>query len=348
LLRDPGRLLPVAGAVAFVLAVPQAALAQGFGGTVADHLVRGDSLLAQGRNSEAVVQFQEARTLCPNPAEIVASLQGEARALIGQRELLPAAGLLEEAAGRFPDDPRVPDLLYTAAMTRQQSGQVAKAVDLMRKALAKSPTPDVLPMIKFQLARSLRLGGEAAEAVEVLKDFETAFPKSPLLPNALYTLASAEHDLGQLDPAEAQYRAVIERYKGTPAATEAHFELATVLTERGKRGEAAEFYRKFVALNPGSEVAARALERAGDMRLFKAPRESAELYALAAVKAAANPKPAAPDLMVSRWLETKKRAADLMSRGWIIGVGVAGALGALALAGLWLVRRRRAPHPVGA
>src|SRR2546427_6265921 len=123
------RARPLAVLAAF-LCPATVAYAQGFGGTVADHLVRGDSLLAQGRNSEAVVQFQEARTLCPNPAEIVTSLQGEARALIGQRELLPAAGLLEEAAGRFPDDPRVPDLLYTAAMPRRQSRQVSAAVDM--------------------------------------------------------------------------------------------------------------------------------------------------------------------------------------------------------------------------
>src|SRR4029077_19354629 len=38
-------------------------MAQGFGGTVSDILVRADSLLAQNRANEAIVQYQEARTL---------------------------------------------------------------------------------------------------------------------------------------------------------------------------------------------------------------------------------------------------------------------------------------------
>src|SRR5213593_2802541 len=86
-------------AVLPALLCPAAAVfAQGFGGTVSDHLVRGDSLLAQGKSAEAIVQFQEARTLCPTPAEIVAALQGEAQGHLMQNETLPAVGLLEEAA----------------------------------------------------------------------------------------------------------------------------------------------------------------------------------------------------------------------------------------------------------
>src|SRR3989442_3936653 len=94
--------------LATLLCPATVAYAQGFGGTVADHLVRGDSLLAQGKTAEAIVQFQEARTLCPTPTEIVAALQGEAHGRLRQDEALPAGGLLREGGARFPGHPRAP------------------------------------------------------------------------------------------------------------------------------------------------------------------------------------------------------------------------------------------------
>src|SRR2546422_8240119 len=115
------------------------AYAQGFGGTVADHLVRGDSLLAQGKTAEAIVQFQEARTLCPTPAEIVAALQGEAQGRLMQDEALPAVGLLREAATPFPGHPRASQLLYQAPPPPLPAGGGGQAVPLYRPALHPQP-----------------------------------------------------------------------------------------------------------------------------------------------------------------------------------------------------------------
>ena len=75
----PLRALSIVALSAVALARAEPALAQGYGGTVADIVVRGESLIAQKRYSEAVVQFQEARQLCPTSAEAVRSLQGEAQ-----------------------------------------------------------------------------------------------------------------------------------------------------------------------------------------------------------------------------------------------------------------------------
>jgi tetratricopeptide (TPR) repeat protein len=339
-------LLLFAAAVAWA----PAARAQGFGGTVTDTLVRGDSLLTQRRPNEAIIQFQEARTLCPTPAESVHSLQGEAQARLALDELLPAAGLLEEAATTYPDDPRVPDLLYAAGSARYKAGDLDKSIELWRKALRKSPTPDLLPSVKFRLAQALRFrGGQGQqEVVEILKDFESSYPNSPLLPNALYTLAIAHHDLGKLQESETEYRALIERFPGRPAAIEAHFELAAVLVERGKRKEAADLYRRYVSLNPRSPEAAFALERAGDLTLLRDPKESFQLYAIASVKAKDNPPTDVPGLASSRWLPFKKGLAGALSRVWVLVV--AGTLGAagLALLAAWIVRRmrgRRIPVP---
>jgi len=347
--------------------------AQGFGGTALDHLVRGDNLLAQKRGSEAIVQFQEVRTLCPTDAEIVAALAGEARGRLMQNEWLPAVGLLEEAATRFPDDPRASNLLYQAGSAAQRADEIDRAIDLYKKALERNPTPDIVPPLKFQMAQAMRLKARPGDAIEVLKDFEKDYPESPLLPNALYTLAIATHDKGTgdhnglvsrllhpfrehhpRDPAllrdsAAIYGRLIERFPGRPAANEAHFEMGLVLSELGRRAEAAEYFSKYVTLNPSSPEAATALERAADRKFLRSPTESAQLYALALVKAKANPKPAVPDYALSSWLPLKRTVADLLSRVWVLAILGVVVLGTALFAGRVVLRRfRRASNPVGA
>ncbi len=340
------RLLPI---LVVALQFASEARAQGFGGTVSDMLVRGDSLLDQKRPNEAMVQFQEARTLCPTPAEMVHSLKGEALSNLALGQILPAAGLFEEAAGRFPDDPRVPDLLYAAGLAREKAGEVDRTIDLLRRALDRSPTPDVLPSIGFHLAQALRSRARPAEAVEVLKDFETKFPDHPNLPNVLYTLAIAYHDTKDLERSEAGYRSLMKRFPDKQAAIEAHFEVASVLADRGKAAEAADYYQKYVALNPGSPVAAAALERAADLLLVRSPKQSAQLYALARVKANVNPLPPIQELAPSRWLGVKEGLAQTLSRVWVMALLGAAAAAGLWLLGRWLLRRLRGqPQPAQA
>jgi len=329
-------------ALALVLAAVAGppARAQGYGGTVADILARAESLLAQNRANEAIVQYQEALTLCTTPAETVAALRGEARAHIAIQEFLPAAGLLEEAAQRFPDDPRTADILLLAGVARRQGGDLAAVAPLLRKALERNPTPDILPGLTFELARALRLTGRPDEVVVLLKDFETTFEMSPLIPNALYALAIAQHDAGDLAGAEATYRHLIDAYPHTQATLEAFFEMGQVLAERGgHRAEAAEYFRRYANGAPGSPVAARSMERAGDLAFFSSPKEAALMYGVAQAKALTNPAPPAADLQVSRWLGTKKGIAGALSSVWVVTLVAAVAL-ALA-GGMFVVMRRR-------
>jgi tetratricopeptide (TPR) repeat protein len=342
-------------AVLMTLLMPaRAALAQGFGGTVADHLVRGDSLLAQGKASEAIMQFQEARTLCPTPAEIVSALQGEAQGHLMQEEPLPAVGLLEEAATRFPDDPRASNLLYQAAFAAQRAGEIDKAIELYRHALDHKPTQDIVPPLKFRLALALRLRGRAGEVIDLLKDFEKDHPDHPLLPNVLYTIAIADHDLGsgnraKLEESASIYKKLIDRYPDRPAAIESHFEMGLVLDELGRNAEAVDYFTKYVTMNPASPEAATALERAADLMLLRAPKRSAELYALAKIKAKVNPKPTDPAFALSRWLTIKRALADVLSRVWVLAVLAVVVLGVFVLLGWLIVKRfRKAPVPASA
>ena len=332
------------------------AYAQGFGGTVADHLVRGDSLLAQGKTAEAIVQFQEARTLCPTPAEIVAALQGEAQGRLMQDEALPAVGLLDEAATRFPDDPRASNLLYQAGLAAQRAGEADKAIQLYRRALDRNPTQDIVPALKFQIAQALRLLGRPGEVIDLLKDFEKDHPEHRLLPNVLYTMAIAEHDVAtssreraKFEESAAIYKRLIEKFPGRPAAIEAHFELGLVLMELGRDAEAADYFTKYVSMNPSSPVAAAALEKTADLMLFRSPKRSAELYGLARVKATANPKPSDPAFGLGRWLKIKETMADALSRSWVLGILGMVVLGAVALFGRLIMKRfRKAPAPASA
>ena len=344
--RYPGR-----GLAALLLLLLPAAVsnvyAQGYGGTVEDILARGDIFLLQDKPREAIVQFQEVRTLCPTLPQMVESLRGEARARIAMGAPLQAAGLFEEAATIFENDPRVPDLLYAAGSASHRGGDTARAIGLLQRALDAGPTPDLVPRIKFRLSQALRLRGQNARAIELLVDFEERYPNHALLPTILYTLAIAHHDVGDLATSESNYRKLIETFPGTQASTEAHLELAQVLAESGRALEAAQFYRLYVDLSPGSPYAAKAYELAGDMLLFRSPKESAQLYALARIKEKINPQPRTDTMKIGGWIDLKSTLAGLLARTWLVVV-----LGAIVLAGLaWgartlagLFRRRGVPN----
>jgi TolA-binding protein len=334
------RLVPaVAAGALLALTSVRPAAAQGFGGTVEDILARGDNLLRQQKPNEAIAQFQEARTLCATPAETVTSLQGEARARMANREFLPAAGLLEEAVQRYPDDPRQPDLLYMAGLSRSQGGDLEGSATLLRKALDSSPTADLVPSLRFWLARSLRLSGKPKEVVELLKNFEQEFPENQLIPRSLYYLGLAQHDSDDLAGSEATYRHLIETYPHTQDTAEAYFDLGQVLAERGKREEGVQFLRTYANANPSSPVAARSMELAGDLSLFHSPKEAALYYGVAKVKSTSNPVPAQADLQVSRWLPTKTKIARWLSEVWIVVALAVVAAAVLAGAG-WIVFKR--------
>jgi tetratricopeptide (TPR) repeat protein len=186
------------------------------------------------------------------------------------------------------------------------------------------------------------LSARPAEALAVIEGFETAHSDHQLTPTVLYTRAIINHDLDRLAESETIYRGLVEKYPNTAAAVEAHFELGSVLGALGKRREGAEAYRKYVALKPGAMEAAAALERAGDLLLFRSPKESAELYGLAAVKAAANPKPNLPELEVGRWIGAKRTIARTLANVWIVGGAAAVVLAGIAWIAIRLIRRRRA------
>jgi tetratricopeptide (TPR) repeat protein len=343
-----------AGAVLAAFLAPRPASAQGFGGTVEDILARGDSYLQQQRPNEAIAQFQEARTLCATQAETVTALQGEARGRMQNKEYLPAAGILEEAINRFPNDPRQPDLLYMAGLARNQGGDMAGAATLLRKALDANPTPDLLPHLRFWLARSLRLNGKPKEVVDLLKTFEADFPQNQLIPRALYYLGLAEHDSGDLAGSEATYRHLIETYPHTQETAESFFDLGQVLAARGSREEAVQYLRTYANANPSSAVAARSMELAGDLTLLHSPKEAALYYGVAKVKSTSNPQAPTPDLQVSRWLGMKTAVARWLSEVWVV-VALAVVAAALVAGAAWMVLKRRrgsrgpaAPEPSNA
>lgn len=331
--------LIAAACVAAGLATP--AFSQGYGGTVTDTLVRADALLAQKRSNEAVVQFQEARTLCATPAEMVAAFQGEAKALLQMKEPLAAAGLLEEAAAKYPDDPRLADLLFLAGGARRQGGDPAAAVPLLTRALEHNPTGDIIPAVKFELARALRMSGQPEKVADLLKDFETDYPDNALIPVVLYTLGIAQHDSNRLTDSEATYRHLIDKYPQSQASVEAFIDMGDVLASLGKRQEAMVFFRRYANGMPSSPFAARAMERAGDMAFLTSPTEAAMYYGVAKTKAGVNPTPPAPEMQVSGWLGTKLTLAQTLANVWVMGAAGTVLLLIVAAVVFKVMKRRR-------
>jgi hypothetical protein len=96
-------------------------------------------------------------------------------------------------------------------------------------------------------------------------------------------------------------------------------------------------------------VTAGAMVKAADLLLFLSPKESAQLYALAQVKAKVNPQPTDPNYGLGRWLSAKQTLAGALSRLWLIIILGMLILGTMLLLGLIIVRRfRKAPAPAGA
>jgi tetratricopeptide (TPR) repeat protein len=156
-------------------------------------------------------------------------------------------------------------------------------------------------------------------------------------------------DRARLDEAAAIYTKLIGKYPGQPAAIEAHFEMGLVLSELGRKAESADYFQKYVSLNPTSPEAPIALEKAADLLLFRAPSRSAELYALAQLKAGTNQKPSTTEWSLSRWLPAKRRLADALARTWVLAVLGLVVLAAVLLLARVLVRRlRKTPVPAGA
>src|SRR4029078_7271787 len=166
-------------------------------------------------------------------------------------------------------------------------------------------TPDLLPALRFWLARRLRPDGKPKDGVELLKTFETGFPENPPTGSALYYLGLAQHDTGDLAGSEATYRHLMEAYPHTQETSEALFELGQVLAARGVRDEAVQYLRTYANANPSSAVAARSMELAGDLMLFHSPKEAALYYGVAEVKAANNPSPGNPTLVVRCWARSQ-------------------------------------------
>src|SRR5439155_26707962 len=110
---------------------------------------------------------------------------------------------------------------------------------------------------------------------------------------------TGNHDRAKIEEAAAIYRKLIQKFPGRPATIEAHFELGLVLSELGRGAEGADYFTQYVSMNPTSPEAPAALEKAADLLLFRSPKQSAQLYALAQIKAKS--KPSDPGWALSRW-----------------------------------------------
>jgi tetratricopeptide (TPR) repeat protein len=162
-------------------------------GSARAHQLRGRSLQAQGRNTEAEAELEAALAAGPPTAEVLVALGDLRRAKLSFKE---ARAAYSRAVELSPGDY---DALYGLGVCDSYAGEHATAADLFRRAL--SVAPDSAPA-RLALGISLLQTGQAAAAVTEL---EEAARLEPRMRQAYYQLGRAYQVLGRPTEAEAAF-----------------------------------------------------------------------------------------------------------------------------------------------
>ncbi len=127
----------------------------------------GDTFLREGKFGEAATRFQVVAPLAPDNPGVKFGLGGS---FIATKRLADGMAIVEDAAIKWPNDPRGPFFRGWAAEEGGES-DVPRAITFYQEALGKSPT--FVPA-SLRLASLLQRTGRADDALKVLKGAEEA------------------------------------------------------------------------------------------------------------------------------------------------------------------------------
>ena len=162
------------------------------------HQLRGQSYAAEGRNADAVVEFEAALAAAPASVEVLVSLADLERAKLAFAEARAHYAQAAELA------PSAYDALYGLGACDSLAGDHAKAVGSFRRALRVSP---LSAPARLALGISLLQTGQAQDAAAEL---EEAARLEPRMRQAYYQLGRAYQSLGRTSDAEAAFAKVQE------------------------------------------------------------------------------------------------------------------------------------------
>jgi len=192
-------------------------------------------LQAQGRPTDAILQYRQALALTPDYADALYNL---GNALQQTGEIEEAAACYRRAVALNPGFVEAHNNLGNALLELERPGE---AVDAYRQALALQP----------DLAETHNNLGNALKALHRLDDavagYRQALALKPNFADAHNNLGNAFQAQQQLDEAVAQYRKALAL---RPDFVDAWNNLGTALQERGERTEAEAAFRRALARDP--------------------------------------------------------------------------------------------------
>ena len=125
--------------------------------------------MLNGRNNEAIAQYQEIQRQTPNSALVLNNLANLYQREQDNRALTTA----EQALKLAPDNPAIQDTLGWILV---EQGQAPRGLELLRKAVAKPPK---VASIRYHYAVALARTGDNIQARKVLEDVLRHEPKFP-------------------------------------------------------------------------------------------------------------------------------------------------------------------------
>jgi tetratricopeptide (TPR) repeat protein len=204
-------------------------------GNYTAHNNLGYVLAAQGLNTEAVKQYQQALELNPNFSDCANNL---GTVYLHQGQLDKALGYYQQALTINPGFAEVHNNLGIL-LTKQ--GKTTEAFEHYRKAIELKPD-----RAEFynNLGNLLATQGHTAEAVPL---YQKAFEVDPDNAKVHYDLANIAFVQGQWDEAIKHYQQAL---KGMPDSVHAHYQLGLALERRGQTAAAMAQLQIVVALDP--------------------------------------------------------------------------------------------------
>jgi tetratricopeptide (TPR) repeat protein len=199
------------------------------------HYNLGNAFYQTGRTEEAIEQLQTAIRIDPHFAEAHFNL---GNALLRQRRVAEAADQFRQAA---QISPRAAAVYLNWGVALRQLGRLPEAIEQFQKAVQINPA---YAEAHYNLGNALQKAGRIPEAID---QFEKTVDLQPKYADAHHNLGVAFNQMGRTTEAIQQFEIALEI---DPHFAEAHYNLGVAFSETGRKPEAIEQFQKALQIKP--------------------------------------------------------------------------------------------------